>query len=90
MNWKKILCMVLVPALLMFGPGPLPVQAAEDDSQVPETVLVGFFVVIIGVLVILGIRSDREWNKADDSELLYVEADTGSLHVRPDGLAVTF
>ena len=56
-HWLR--CTALVLAVILFCAIPLPQAQAEDDS-LNKGAMVGLFVVVIGVLAWLGLRSDLE------------------------------
>lgn len=47
-------------AVMLFFTLPFPVAQAEDDSNVNKGALIGLFVVVVGVLLWLGFKSDLE------------------------------
>jgi len=64
-------------------------DSSDDDDGYSDTILIGLFVVVVGVLVILGIRSDLSWRSDKDAPLQYavVEEDTLSWELVPAGSA---
>jgi hypothetical protein len=77
---------LLVPALL-FASGPIAwgqavgqdatvvSTASSDDDGYEDEILIGLFVVVVSILVILGIRSDREYRSEKEKRVEYAYHD---------------
>ena len=60
----------------------------SDDNT--EAILIGVAAVIVTVLVILGIRSDRIWNSGVDDGVEYAEADEPTVELTAAGFCARF
>ncbi len=55
-----------------------PVQMTTDDdgNDYSEEILIGFFAVVVAVLVVLGLRADRDWATDPSGRRAYASSTT--------------
>lgn len=76
-QWKRTTACILVPVMLSCGvlcstataqtvdnSSLNPIGSSDGGDKTNEYILIGLFAVVVGVLLILGVKSDRDWRHA--------------------------
>lgn len=88
---KRRFIPLVLAAALAFSVLPSTVARAESSDETSEKILVGMMVVVAGLLIVLGVRSDYDWRYGDedgDELLRYASVDDPTVSLQAEGLAI--